>query len=866
MGGPSYSNSHSHGHTKTSAPTGNAGGGAHHPCMKVVVRLRPANEKERSTRAHRVVLKPMDDHMVLFDPLEATAIAAGAAGNSSANGAPSMTSHNNSRRARDQRFMFDKVFDEHSTQAEVFAGSAREVLDSVVEGYNATVFAYGATSSGKTHTMIGEREIGMEGIMVQSLRYLFDRLARSEPDTSSELFVSYLEVYNETLRDLLVEHSAPLQILEGKNGSISVPGLSQHQPHTAEEVFDLISLANTRRTVSPTDANAVSSRSHAVLTVTVHRRLRQGVRESVSIGKVALIDLAGSERAAMTSNRGERLREGANINQSLLALGNCINALSQRKAKSFIPYRRSKLTRLLKDALGGNCRTVMIATLSPSSLVVEDSLNTLKYASQATTIQMQARKTVLNVERHIIEYRKIVADLRAEIEEMRQRDRAAAGAGEAGAAAEASGDKEDSIWSSRINEVCLERAQLLEELRAAEHRLSELRSELAWIDFEETWADAEMRRSAAAATSDPRRGLIFAQVDCEQLIATLRERLEHSRRREAQLETYVLTHEGFSSWYRQACIQKLRAELRQTEREDADMHRRSAEEREALLEQQVKVLVENARKAASKLETTGGNMDAEIRRGVTAACRTLWRPRDEDLLSAHADLHTPSRRRLGPRRTPRSKARSTPLAAAAAAAASRQACGSPADAPERLDFSSAMVIQPAVQQSQPQPQPLPQPQPVVRKPAGGNAARSGRRPAPGPQHHGSPKCAPHTNATAPLAANKPSSPTGGTEAEPPAARRAAARRPIVFAATSSTTSDATGAAATAESARSASAVVEPAIAGPVAQENADAVYEERMKNVRAFLARSISKGAEETPASSSGRTTRSGRRFANVNE
>src|SRR3989338_2395220 len=168
MGGPSSnshpsSRSHGHGHgasASSSATTARDGGSSHSPCMKVVVRVRPVNEKERAARNHRIVLKPMDEHIVLFDPLEASAIASSSSSSSlssSGSAAPSLMSHNNTRRARDQRFMFDRVFDEHTSQSEVFSGSAREVLDSVVEGYHATVFAYGATSSGKTHPMIGGR-------------------------------------------------------------------------------------------------------------------------------------------------------------------------------------------------------------------------------------------------------------------------------------------------------------------------------------------------------------------------------------------------------------------------------------------------------------------------------------------------------------------------------------------------------------------------------------------------------------------------------------------------------------------------------------------------------------------------------------
>merc|ERR1719352_1206346 len=158
--------------------------------------------------------------------------------------------------------------------------------------------------------------------------------------------------------------------------------------------------------------NVTSSRSHAVLQVTVERRA-VGVDEDLMMGKLSMIDLAGSERASQSDNRGVRLLEGANINRSLLALGNCINALAS--GSTFVPYRDSKLTRLLKDSLGGNCRTVMIANISPNLLCYEDTLNTLKYANRAKNIRVSAKQNMIKPDDHVAQYQKAIADLRSEV-------------------------------------------------------------------------------------------------------------------------------------------------------------------------------------------------------------------------------------------------------------------------------------------------------------------------------------------------------------------------------------------------------------------------------------------------------------------
>lgn len=205
--------------------------------------------------------------------------------------------------------------------------------------------------------------------------------------------ISYLEIYNEHVRDLLVEKPSHLMIVEDPAKGVFVPELTEINVRGPEDLTELILIGNERRRMASTGSNQFSSRSHAILQIGVEsRRVKNGIVESVTNSKLSLIDLAGSERAAVSHNTGQRMVEGANINKSLLALGNCINILSDRsKNGTFVPYRDSKLTRLLKDSLGGSTRTMMVACVSPSYFCYEETINTLKYADRARNIKKKAK-------------------------------------------------------------------------------------------------------------------------------------------------------------------------------------------------------------------------------------------------------------------------------------------------------------------------------------------------------------------------------------------------------------------------------------------------------------------------------------------
>lgn len=258
------------------------------------------------------------------------------------------------------------------------------------------------------------------------MQELFERISERSEEKHTDISLSYLEIYNETIRDLLVPGGSKqaLMLREDANQAVSVAGLSSHRPQNVQEVMDMIVRGNEYRTMSPTEANATSSRSHAVLQINVSQKDRNAsIDEPHTVATFSIIDLAGSERASATKNRGERLQEGANINKSLLALGSCINALCDPRKRNHVPYRNSKLTRLLKFSLGGNCKTVMIVCVSPSSQHFDETQNTLRYANRAKNIQTKVTRNVYNVNRHVKDFLVKIDEQMALINELKQQQK-----------------------------------------------------------------------------------------------------------------------------------------------------------------------------------------------------------------------------------------------------------------------------------------------------------------------------------------------------------------------------------------------------------------------------------------------------------
>uniref|UniRef100_A0A3Q3IDQ1 Kinesin motor domain-containing protein n=1 Tax=Monopterus albus TaxID=43700 RepID=A0A3Q3IDQ1_MONAL len=303
----------------------------------------------------------------------------------------------------DRHFLCDFLFEEICCQEEVYSVSVQPLIDAFFQGFNATVFAYGQTGSGKTYT-IGEANICSfrdeeQGIIPRAVADIFKLLDENDL-TDFSVRVSYLEVYKEEFKDLLEMETASKDIhIREDKGNIVLCGVKECEVEGLDEVLSLLESGNTARHTGATQMNPNSSRSHTIFTVYMDQR-RGSSRlygTATSAGpqmlssKFHFVDLAGSERILRTGNSGERLKESIQINSGLLALGNVIGALGDPKRKgSHIPYRDSKITRILKDSLGGNSKTLMIACISPSSSDFDESLNTLNYAMRARNIQNQA--------------------------------------------------------------------------------------------------------------------------------------------------------------------------------------------------------------------------------------------------------------------------------------------------------------------------------------------------------------------------------------------------------------------------------------------------------------------------------------------
>ncbi|KAJ4961932.1 hypothetical protein NE237_021842 [Protea cynaroides] len=364
----------------------------------VFVRLRPMakKEKEAGSRCCIRIVNRRDVYLTEF---------------------ASETDYLRLKRLRGRHFTFDASFPDSTNQQEVYSTTTAELVEAVLQGRNGSVFCYGATGAGKTYTMLGTVE--NPGVMVLAIKDLFAKIRQRSCDGNHVVQLSYLEVYNETVRDLL-SPGRPLVLREDKQGIVAA-GLTQYRAYSTDEVMALLQRGNQNRTTEPTRVNETSSRSHAILQVMVEYRVKDAAMNVLNrVGKLSLIDLAGSERALATDQRTLRSLEGANINRSLLALSSCINALVE--GKKHIPYRNSKLTQLLKDSLGGACNTVMIANISPSNLSFGETQNTLHWADRAKEIRTKAcqqNEELLQVPESETDQAKFILQLQKENRELR---------------------------------------------------------------------------------------------------------------------------------------------------------------------------------------------------------------------------------------------------------------------------------------------------------------------------------------------------------------------------------------------------------------------------------------------------------------
>ncbi|XP_058472234.1 kinesin-like protein KIF3B isoform X2 [Solea solea] len=314
-------------------------------------------------------------------------------------------------------FTFDVVHGFESKQRDIYEDAVRPLVESVLQGFNGTIFAYGQTGTGKTHTMQGvSGDPEKSGVIPNSFQHIFTQISRTQ-NQKYLVRSSYLEIYQEEVRDLLCkDNNKKLELKESPDFGVYVKDLSSVVTKNATEIEHVMNLGNQSRSVGFTNMNERSSRSHAIFGITVEcSEVGPDGEDHIRVGKLNMVDLAGSERQSKTGAKGKRLKEAAKINLSLSALGNVISALVDGKS-SHIPYRDSKLTRLLQDSLGGNAKTVMIATVGPSHKNFDESLATLRYASRAKNIKNKPRINEDPKDALLREFQEEIARLKAQLE------------------------------------------------------------------------------------------------------------------------------------------------------------------------------------------------------------------------------------------------------------------------------------------------------------------------------------------------------------------------------------------------------------------------------------------------------------------
>lgn len=376
--------------------------------FKVIVRIRPLIDREKAS-GDRIVVSASDTQVAIKEQTGNAAIDA---------------------YVPQYNFTFDRVFGPSTTQEEIFDGYIKDTIELVLRGINSTIFTYGQTSSGKTYTMLGGSSPHTHGIVPRAVVKIFDLIAlqsgdKTVPYTSKFveeegegnlqisardgdilrvrrkylLWVSYMQIYNEAINDLLSQYpTKDIKVRENSKNETFCDGLTEHICKTPADILRLVQRGNSVRSTELTRLNEHSSRSHAILTIAVEQAIQiknisdkspSEPTEIFKIAKLNLVDLAGSERVSQSKVDGQRLEEAKHINSSLTVLGNVISALTVRpkKWRKHIPYRDSKLTRVLQDSLGGNCISVLCTNISPASSCFQESLNTLKFADRAKQIK-----------------------------------------------------------------------------------------------------------------------------------------------------------------------------------------------------------------------------------------------------------------------------------------------------------------------------------------------------------------------------------------------------------------------------------------------------------------------------------------------
>ena len=506
--------------------------GRNDECVKVVVRVRPLSHKEVRD-GHEAVAQVSED-----------------------SGMITLRNPRSDDREPPKSFTFDHVFGPNCTQRSIYDSCAAAVVDSVLQGYNGTIFAYGQTGAGKTHTMEGVADPpDLRGIIPNSFEHIFDAVSLAESGEQFLVRASYLEIYNEEIRDLLrrdARHRA-LELKENVDTGVYVKDLSSTVVKSTSEIDQVMQAGKQNRSTGATRMNATSSRSHSIFTVIIECASTDERGEHIRVGRLNMVDLAGSERQSKTGATGDRLKEATKINLSLSALGNVISALVDGRSQH-IPYRDSKLTRLLQDSLGGNTKTIMCANCGPAGYNYDETLSTLRYANRAKNIKNKPKINEDPKDAMLREFQDEIKRLKAQLEGQPVYDE-----------------------NGNLLEVREKVVERVVQVGVSEEEMQRLRKE------------AEAEREALQKRAEAEREMVQKQSEAER--RALRERLEEEERERKRVEEQKASMQSRLQFMEQKLIQggemmdkarRQEAELRMAKREIEERKRQEVKDAEAV--------------------------------------------------------------------------------------------------------------------------------------------------------------------------------------------------------------------------------------------------------------------------------------------
>ncbi|XP_051578545.1 kinesin-like protein KIF3B [Myxocyprinus asiaticus] len=555
--------------------------------VKVVVRCRPLNKKEEAMNHDRIVEVDVRLGQVSVR-------------NPKSSGSLMKT------------FTFDAVYDMGSKQNELYDYACKPLIESVLLGFNGTIFAYGQTGTGKTYTMEGvSTNPETRGVIPNSFHHIFTQISRSQ-NQQYLVRVSYLEIYQEEIRDLLCkDNNKTLELKENPELGVYVKDLSSVVTKNIKEIEHVMNLGNQSRSVGFTKMNERSSRSHAIFVITVECS-EMGIdgEEHIRVGKLNMVDLAGSERQSKTGVQGQRFKEATKINLSLSALGNVISALVDGKS-THVPYRDSKLTRLLQDSLGGNAKTVMVATIGPASCHYDETLTTLRYANRAKNIRNKPKINEDPKDALLREFQEEIARLKSQLEER--------------------GMLAKARRRQRRNSMRMKRSMSSGEVETPREGQLEIAKTVHEESVEEYWWRQQMAQTSANYKSDFRRKL----GTLDEKVKTVEDLLKEQQAMEIMIEKYkameskllvggknIIDHTN----EQQRMLELKRQEIAEQERKELEMQQLMFEQDEetielketfSTLQQEVEFKTKKLRKFYSKLQLVRSEIGDIINEHVT---------------------------------------------------------------------------------------------------------------------------------------------------------------------------------------------------------------------------------------------------------